>query len=98
MTQPTVPCATPAAAAISLYGRAASSQLMDDGPKRRRAQAALHLGEVAQSTPAEPETDHRVCAMVTVPRVRPQNPELQAERLHCLDRVGKKTLLRVLTF
>lgn len=77
---------------------AVSSQLMDDGPKRRRAQAALHLGEVAESTPAEPETDHRVCAMVTVPRFRPQNPELQAERLHCLDRVGKKTLLRVLTF
>jgi hypothetical protein len=71
---------------------------MDDGPKRSRAQPALHLGDVAESTPAEPETDRGVCAMVTVPRFRPQNLELQAERLHRLDCVGKKALLGVLSF
>jgi len=77
---------------------AVGSQLMDDGPKRSRAQAALHLGDVAESTPAEPETDRGVRAMVTAPRFRPQNLELQAERLHRLDRVGKKALLGVLSF
>jgi hypothetical protein len=45
--------------------------------------------------PAKPKTDRGVRAVITVPRFRPQDPELQAERLHCLDRVGKETLLGV---
>ena len=74
----------------------AGSKLVDDGAKRRRAQAAFDLGNVAEPAPAKPEADRGVCAMVGVPRFLPQNPEPQAERLHCLDRVGKETLLGVL--
>ncbi len=76
----------------------AGPKLMDYGPKRRRPQASFDLGYVAELAPAEPETELGVCAMVTTPRFPPQNPELQTERLHSLDRVGKKALLWVLSF
>jgi hypothetical protein len=69
---------------------------MDDGPERRWAQAALHLGEVADLTPAEAETDRRVGANVAVPRERPEDLDLQAERLHRLDRVGEEARLETL--
>jgi hypothetical protein len=69
---------------------------VDDGPKRRRAQAAFDLGDIAELAPAKPEADRGVSAMVPVLRFLPQNPEPQAERLHCLDHVGKETLLGVL--
>jgi len=77
---------------------AVGSQLMDYGPKRRRAQAALHLGDVAELTPAEPEAESGVSAMVGAPRFLPENPEPQAERLHRRDRMGKETLLGVFGF
>jgi hypothetical protein len=35
--------------------------------------------------------------MVAVLRVLPENPEPQAERFHCLDRMGQETLLGVLS-
>jgi hypothetical protein len=62
----------------------AGPKLVDDGPKRRWTQAALDLGDVAELALASPEPDRGVCAMATVPHLLPENPEVQAERLHRL--------------
>jgi hypothetical protein len=77
-------------------GTCAGSKLVDDGPKRRRAQAAFDLGDIAELAPAEPNADRGVSTFVGVPHFLAENPESQAERLHCLDRMDKETSLGVL--
>jgi hypothetical protein len=74
------------------------SKLMHDGPKRRWAQAALDLGHVAELAPAKSEADRGIGAMVAGLSFLFQDFEMQPEGLHCLDRVGKETLLRMLDF
>jgi hypothetical protein len=73
----------------------AGSKLVDDGPKRRRAQAAFDLDDIAELATAKPEADRGVSAMGAIPRFLLENSESQTERLHCLDRMDKETLLGV---
>jgi hypothetical protein len=62
------------------------SQLVDHCPQRGRAQTALYLGEVPKLGTAEPQTESGMRAVVAPSLL--ENPELQAERLHRLDRLG----------
>jgi hypothetical protein len=71
------------------------AKLVDNGPKRRRAQTALDLGDVLELTTADLETDRGLSATVGTARFQPENLEPQTEPLHRLDRIGQETPLGV---
>jgi hypothetical protein len=70
-----------------------SPKLMDNGAKRCGAESPFHLGEIANLAPTKPEVDDDVGAMINTARFLHQDPELRTERLHCLERLAKETLL-----
>src|SRR5881296_533109 len=77
-------------------GPGVSAKLMDDGAKRCWTESPFHLGEIADLAPAKPEVDDGVGTMISAARFLLQDPELRAERLHCLERLAKETLLGLL--
>ena len=77
-------------------GPGTSAKLMDNGAKRCWAESPFHLGEIADLALPKPEVDDGVGTMISTARFLLQDAELRAERLHCLERLAKETLLGLL--
>jgi hypothetical protein len=75
-----------------------SAKLMDNSAKRCWAESPFHLGEIANLAPSKPEVDDGVGTMINTARFLLQDPELRAERLHCLERQAQETLLGLFNF
>ena len=74
-------------------GPGVSAKLMDNGAKRGWTESPFHPGEIADLVPAKPEVDDGIGTMINTARFLLQDAELRTERLHCLERLAKETLL-----